>query len=374
VLNLDRFTHDPGNSAADDTGTFNLKSGQCNSIPLSHAATRVATDYDPNNNFSLGGHMSDYGNSKLSRRHLLQAGALAGAGLALSKTLLAADAAALPLITKVIPSSGEKIPVMGIGTNAFRESNYADVLANIKRMHELGGTLIDTAPSYTGGESEAVIGRALAELGIRDKMFISTKFNAAGKGFGNTEPGGREAFERSMKLLNKIDLLEVHRLDGLDELMPVMQEYKKAGKIRYLGVTTFRTEEHGRMADALRKYPFDFIQIDYSMANRKAAEVVLPLAMERKVAVMLNVPLGGRRGSLFQEVGSRELPKWAADFNATTWSQFFLKYVASHPAVTCVIPGSTKVSHLEDNQAAGRGRLPTAAERKRMEAFWDGKA
>jgi aryl-alcohol dehydrogenase-like predicted oxidoreductase len=316
--------------------------------------------------------MSDYGHSKLSRRHMLQAGAMAGVGLALGKTVLAADASSLPLITKTIPATGEKIPVIGIGTNQFRESNYADVLANIKRMHELDGTLIDTAPSYAGGESEAVIGRALTELGIRDKMFISTKFNAAGKTYG-PEVTGRAAFERSMKLLNKVDLLEVHRIDGLDELMPVMQEYKKAGKIRYLGVTTFRTEEHDLMIEALRKHPMDFIQIDYSLGNR-AAEKVLQVAMEHKVAVMLNVPLGGRRGSLFQEVDGRELPKWAADFNATSWSHFFLKYVASHPAVTCVIPGSTKVSHLEDNQGAGRGRLPTAAERKRMEEFWDGKS
>ncbi len=317
--------------------------------------------------------MSDNGSSTFSRRGLLQAGALAGAGLALSRTLLAADMTTMPLITKAIPATGEKIPVMGVGTNQFRESNYADVKAVIKRMYELGGTLIDTAPSYAGGESEAVIGRALGELGIRDRMFISTKFNAAGAGYGANEPSGRQAFERSMKLLGKIDLLEVHRIDGLDELMPLMQEYKKAGKIRYLGVTTYRTEEHDRMIAALNKHPMDFIQIDYSLGNR-ASEKVLSMAQQHKVAVMLNVPLGGRRGSLFNEVGDRKLPAWAADFNAATWGQFFLKYVASHPAVISVIPGSTKISHTEDNQGAGRGRLPTAAERKRMEEFWDGKA
>lgn len=319
--------------------------------------------------------MSDFSNSKFSRRRLLQAGAMAGAGLALSKTLLAADTHALPLITKAIPATGEKLPVLGVGTNSFRDANYDQMRASLKRMQELGGTLIDTAASY--GESEGVIGRALAELKLRDKMFISTKFNAAGKGFGPQDNvSGKESFERSLERLKtqSVDLLEVHRLDGLDDLMPVMQEYKKAGRIRYLGVTTFRNEEHERMVEAMRKYPLDFIQIDYSLANRKAAEVVFPVALERKVAVMINVPLGGRRASLFQEVAGRELPKWAADFNATTWSQFFLKYVVSHPAVTCAIPGSTKLSHLEDNQAAGRGRLPGAAERKRMEEFWDGKA
>jgi aryl-alcohol dehydrogenase-like predicted oxidoreductase len=246
--------------------------------------------------------------------------------------------------------------------------------AVLKRMHELGGTLIDTAASY--GESEGVIGRALAELKIRDQMFISTKFNAAGRGFGGGGLSGRQSFERSLQSLQtgKIDVLEVHRLEGLDELMPVMQEYKKAGKIRYLGVTTASNAEHEQIAALMRKYPLDFIQIDYSLANRAAAAVVFPLAIERKVAVMIAVPLGGRRATLFQEVGARALPPWAADFNATTWAQFFLKYVVSHPAVTCAIPGSTKLDHLEDNQQAGRGRLPDAAERKRMEQFWDAQA
>lgn len=317
--------------------------------------------------------MSNYGNSKFSRRHLLQAGALASASLALSKTLFAADAA-LPLITKPIPATSEKMPVVGIGTNSFRDANFDELKATLKRMQELGGSLIDTAASY--GESEGVIGRALAELGIRDKMFISTKFNAAGKGFGPDTVSGKESFERSLERLKvkSVDLLEVHSLNSLDDLMPVMQEYKRSGKIRYLGVTTFQNAEHDRMVEAMRKYPLDFIQIDYSLANRSAAEKVFPLALERKVAVMINVPLGGRRGSLFQEVGSRELPKWAADFDAASWSQFFLKYVVSHPAVTCAIPGSTQVSHMEDNQAASRGRLPSAAQRKRMEEFWDNKA
>jgi aryl-alcohol dehydrogenase-like predicted oxidoreductase len=313
-------------------------------------------------------------NLTLSRRRLLQASALAGASLTLNCKLLAADTPALALITKAIPATGEKLPVIGIGTNAFRDAKYDELRAVLKRMQALGATLIDTAAAY--GESEGVIGRALAELKLRDKVFISTKFNATGKGFGPQDSvGGKESFERSLEHLktSSVDLLEVHRLEGLDELMPLMQEYKKAGKIRYLGVTTFRNEEHGRMVEALRKYSLDFIQIDYSLANRKAAEAVFPLALQRKVAVMINVPLGGRRGSLFQEVAGRELPKWAADFDASTWSQFFLKYVVSHPAVTCAIPGTTQISHLEDNLGAGHGRLPSAAERKRMEEFWDGK-
>lgn len=319
--------------------------------------------------------MSHEPDSRWSRRRLLQAGAVAGGGLALGLRSTAANSPAIPLITKPIPSTGEKIPVIGIGTNAFRESNYAGLRDILQRMHALGGTVIDTAASY--GESEGVIGKALAELSLRDKMFISTKFNAAGQGFGPQDiVSGAASFERSMERLQgkTIDLLEVHRVTGIDELMPLMQQYKKAGRIRYLGVTTFQLGEHAQMAELLRKHTFDFVQVDYSLANRDSANVILPLALERKVAVMLARPLGGRRGSLITEAAGRELPRWAADFGAATWSQFFLKYLVSHPAVTCVIPGATKMEHLEDNQAAGRGRLPDARERKRMEDFWDGKA
>lgn len=309
-----------------------------------------------------------------SRRRLLQAGGLLGAGLALDRAPLAATAAP-PLFGKAIPATGEKLPVIGIGTNGFRNAEYPALRDLLKRLHELGGTVIDTAPLY--GESEALIGRALAELQLRDRMFLSTKFNAVGKGFGSMDRVfGRESFQRSMELLGgrTIDLLEVHRPGGLDELLPVMQDYKQAGRIRYLGVTTYVNEEHAAIAEALRRHTLDFIQIDYSLGNRGAAERVLPLAAERRVAVMINVPLGGRRGNLLQDVGGRALPAWAADFGASTWSQFFLKYVVSHPAVTCAIPGTTKIAHLEDNLGAARGRLPTAAERKRMEDFWDGKA
>jgi aryl-alcohol dehydrogenase-like predicted oxidoreductase len=315
--------------------------------------------------------MSRKTTSDLSRRQLLRAGMYAGAGLALGGRLHAAEQRAASLITKSIPASGERLPALGIGTNSFRESNYADVKAILQRMAELGGTVIDTAAAY--GESEGVIGRALAELGIRERMFISTKFNGAGRGWSPDEISGRESFERSLQRLRteRIDLLEVHRLPGLDTLMPVMQEYKRAGRIRYFGVTTFRNEEHGAMLEAMRTYPLDFIQIDYSLANRNAAKEVLPLAQERKVAVMVNVPLGGRRASLISEAAGRKLPPWAAEIDVASWSQFFLKYVISHPAVTCVIPGSTQMRHLEDNQAAGRGRLPDTALRRRMEEYWD---
>lgn len=312
--------------------------------------------------------------SGFSRRRLLQWAATACAGSALAWDSPAAAPAEQLLITKAIPSTGEKLPVIGIGTNSFREASYADLRALLQRMQVLGGTVIDTAPSY--GESEGVIGRALAESGLRQRMFISTKLNAKGKSWGPQDNVTDAAsVEQSFQRLktDKIDLLEVHRVAGLDDLMPLLQQYKKAGKIRYLGVTTFQNGEHTQMAEAIRKYSLDFVQLDYSLGNRNAANTLLPLAVERKVAVMVDVPLGGRGGSLISQAAGRQLPTWAADFGAATWSQFFLKYVVSHPAVTCAIPGATKIGHMEDNQGAGRGRLPDARERKRMEEFWDGK-
>jgi aryl-alcohol dehydrogenase-like predicted oxidoreductase len=151
--------------------------------------------------------------------------------------------------------------------------------------------------------------------------------------------------------------------------MPVLQRWKKEGKIRYIGITTSRVGQHSHMVEYMRRYPLDFVQVDYSLANREAATSVLPVALERRIAVLANIPFGF--GSVLRQAQARKLPDWAADIDVTSWSQFLLKYVASHPAVTCVIPGSTKVAHLEENQRAGRGRLPDEAMRKKMEAAWD---
>jgi aryl-alcohol dehydrogenase-like predicted oxidoreductase len=151
-----------------------------------------------------------------------------------------------------------------------------------------------------------------------------------------------------------------------------MQAWKKAQKIRYIGITTSRVSQHADLMAAMRSYPLDFIQVDYSLGNREAAEAVLPLATERRLAVLVNLPFG--RSSLFKQAADRTLPPWAADIDVTSWAQFFLKYVISHPAVTCAIPGSTSLSHLVDNQGAGRGRLPDAALRRKMEEYWDNKS
>ena len=302
----------------------------------------------------------------LSRREALCGGLLACFGAGYLRLSQAADSpSATALITKTVPSSGEKIPAIGLGTDSFRASESDSIRAELKRMNELGGSVIDTAAAY--GDSEALIGDALAGLGIRDRMFIATKLTADGF-FGG---GGEASFHRSLERLKtqRVDLLQVHNLNGVDSLMPVLQQWKKAGKIRYLGVTTSRVSQHGDIVDAMRKYPLDFIQVDYSIANRDAAASVFPVAIERRVAVLANLPLA--RAALIGQAAQRKLPDWAADIDVASWSQFFLKYVISHPAVTCAIPGSTKLAHLEDNQGAARGRWPDAATRLKMEKFWD---
>lgn len=302
-----------------------------------------------------------------SRRQVLQAGLATGAALAFRRAAWADPGALAPLVMKAIPSTGERLPVVGLGTDKFRTSARDAIQAEIKRMRELGGTVIDTAAAY--GDSEALIGDVLAALGVLEGMFLATKLTAGGF-FGGSN-GGAASFQRSLDRLRvqRIDLLQVHNLDGVDELMPTLQQWRHAGKIRYIGITTSRVAQHHQMADFMRKYPLDFIQVDYSLANRDAATTILPLAQERKIGVLANVPFAF--GSLFTQLQSRPLPGWSADIDADSWGQFLLKYVVSHPAVTCTIPGSTQVSHLEDNQRAARGRLPDEAMRRKMEHYWD---
>jgi aryl-alcohol dehydrogenase-like predicted oxidoreductase len=302
----------------------------------------------------------------LSRREALCGGLLACLGAPYARLSQAASGSAA-LITRAIPSSAERLPAIGLGTDSFRSSESEAIRDEIKRMSELGGSVIDTAAAY--GDSEALIGDALAALGIRERIFLATKLTAGG--FFSSGGGGEASFNRSLERLRtqRIDLLQVHNLYGIDSLMPQLQQWKKAGKIRYIGGTTSRVSQHGEIVEAMRKYPLDFIQVDYSIADRDAATTVFPIALERRVAVLVNLPFA--RAALLGRAGERQLPDWAADVDISSWSQFFLKYVISHPAVTCVIPGSTKVAHLEDNQGAGHGRLPDAAMRSKMEQFWD---
>jgi aryl-alcohol dehydrogenase-like predicted oxidoreductase len=305
----------------------------------------------------------------LSRHTLIKSGVYATVGFAVARAGLAGAAEALPLITKTVPSTKEKLPVIGIGTNNFAVSAPEDLAARrevIKRLPELGGSIIDTAQAY--GTSEQVIGDAVAAIGNRSKLFIATKTPLAGN-----VSDAKSTLEKSFASLktDKIDLLQIHNVHGIEELLPLYKDYKKDGKIRYIGITTSVDSQYPQLVEAMKKYDFDFVQVDYSMQDRTAEKDVFPIAQSKGMGVLVNVPLGGRRGNnLMQQVAGKELPKWAADIDVTSWAQYFLKYDISHPAVTAAIPGTTKVSHLEDNQKAGRGRLPDAATRKKMEEYW----
>lgn len=317
--------------------------------------------------------------TKVSRRSVLKAGA-AGAGLAIPGigNLLAADLSCGDVLCRPIPSTGETLPVIGVGTNRFGQAGVSAVKDVLTTMYEAGGRVIDTAAQY--GDSEAVIGQALSELGLQDEMFVATKFNIAGASFRGParepRPGeitAAESFERSLDRLqmDSVDVLFAHFPVSVEPTMPMMLELKEQGRAKYIGITSVQRSQYPQIMEYMREYPIDFLQIDYSIGNRDAATDVLPLAQERDIAVMAAVPFGGRRSSLFSEIGNNSVPGWAADFGATSWGQFFLKYVVSHPAMTCVIPGTTDVKHMKDNQAAGQGSLPDDAARLRMEQFWD---
>ena len=234
----------------------------------------------------------------------------------------------------------------------------------LQRMSSLGGRVIDTAAAY--GRSEEVIGELLASLGNRKDYFLATKTPMG------SIADAKAAIDESFRRLrtDHIELLQVHNMNDSDKQLPAFAEYKQAKKIRYLGVTTSQDGHYEEMLRVMRAHKIDFIQVDYSLGNRSAEEKMLPLAQERGIAVLANVPLGGRRGSLISSIGDKPLPPWASEIGATSWAQLLLKYVVSHPAVTCAIPGTTKLKHAEDNQAAGRGRLPDAAMRKKMEEYW----
>ncbi len=309
----------------------------------------------------------------ITRREWLSTAAAVAAGVAGSRVHAATGTSATSdtPILRSIPSSGEKLPVIGLGTNNYSPTSREERVARrvvLERMPQLGSRVVDTAPAYR--DSEKVLGELMAELGNRERLFLATKVTAPG----DSVEQGRAMIEESFRRLQtaRIDLLQVHNIDGVDLLMPEMQSLKRAGRIRYHGVTTSRASQYPLLIAAMRKHPLDFIQVDFSLGNRGAAEAILPLARQRRQAVLINLPFGGRRDSnLFARVRDVALPPWAAEFGAASWAQFFLKYVVGHPAVTAAIPGMTKLANLEDNVKGGVGALPDAAMRRRMEEFWD---
>ncbi len=301
-----------------------------------------------------------------TRRDFIQS-SIAAATTALLGTGARAEAG--NMMMRAIPSSGEKIPVIGLGTNRYgvdrSESARAPLKAALGRFQELGGTVIDTAPMYR--TSESVLGDLISDLGIRDELFVATK--------ADRDPGGAATVTQmgaSLKKLrvDSIDLMQVHNLRGWKKALAAMREWKQEGVVRHIGITTSRESQYEEFEQVMRSEELDFIQINYSLEQRKAADRILPLAQDRGIAVMINRAFGG--GRIFKTVGDEPLPGWAKEFDAGSWAQFLLKYALSHPAATVAIPGMTKAHHVEDNIAAGKGRMPTAEQRQLQEAFYDG--
>jgi len=298
----------------------------------------------------------------MTRRDILKIGASA----ALAAGAPNAGAQAVALLTRPIPSSGERLPVVGIGTNRYRTGSEADVAGlreTLKTFAAAGGKLIDTAPIY--GSSELVLGQLIAELGIRKQLFLATKVYTSGRASGIEEMN--DSFKRLRT--EKIDLVQVHSLSDTATQLATMREGKAAGRYRYVGVTTSRDEQYEDMVGVLKKESLDFVQVDYSIDNRTAADRILPLALERGTAVLINLPFG--RARLFSAVRGKPLPPWAHEFDCASWAQFFLKYVIGHPAVTVAIPGTRRPAHVTDNLGAARGRLPDQAMRRKMERYFE---
>ena len=298
----------------------------------------------------------------LRRRTLL-------AGLAAGTALQPALAQQAPLLKKPIPSTGELIPIIGLGSarryeEARTEADMAPLRDTFRRFHELGGTVVDTAPSY--GNAEGIMGDIMANLGIRRDLFVCTKV-----GVDNIEQGRAQIADSFRKLrTERIDLIAVHNLRDITNELAYLRELKQAGRIRYVGATTSFDRQYEAFEAMMRRETLDSIQIDYALDNRNAAERIIPLAAERGMAVFINLPFG--RGSVFRATQGKELPAWAAEIDVTTWAQFMLKYLVSHPAVTCAVPGMAQARYVDDNLNAARGRMPDAAMRRRMEQFIDG--
>jgi len=296
----------------------------------------------------------------LSRRRLLQAGAIATVSPLASKYLWAAQSGP---IKKTIPSSGEKLSVIGLGTSRTFDVNAAEttqspLLDVMRAFFTYGGQLIDSSPMY--GSAEAVTGALLQALDNTRGLFTATKVWTYGK------REGIEQMQRSMQRLGseRIDLMQIHNLRDWQVQLETLREWKAQGRIRYIGITTSHGRYHDELETILQQQPLDFVQFSYNILNRTAEQRLLPIARERGIATLINRPY--QRGSLFRKVKGQSLPPWATDFDCASWGQFFLKFIASHPDVTCIIPATSRQKHMIDNMAAGYGRLPDASTRKRM--------
>ena len=308
--------------------------------------------------------MSD--TSRLTRAEFLRLVAGGGAALTMSMPGLAAKRA---MRTKPIPKSGEQLPVIGLGTSrAFdvdREPvGWAARMEVIRTHIEGGGKVIDSSPMY--GRAESVVGDMLKSLGLRDRAFIATKVWTEGR------QDGIDQMEESLRLFHtdRIELMQVHNLVDTSVHLKTLRKWKDEGRVRYIGITHWNAPALDDLIDVVKREPLDFVQMAYSLGEREAERHLMPLLHDKGVAMLVNRPY--QRGSLFRRVRGKKLPAWAAEFDCESWGQMFLKFILSHPAATCVIPATRKPKHMRDNLGAGYGRLPDAAQRKRIAAFWEG--
>jgi aryl-alcohol dehydrogenase-like predicted oxidoreductase len=267
------------------------------------------------------------------------------------------------MLKRPIPRSGEPLPVVGLGTwQTFDVAPTATERTELKEVLRAlvgeGGTVVDSSPMY--GQAERVVGDLAADLELHPRLFLATKVWTSGR------DAGIRQMENSFRLLRtqRIDLMQVHNLLDLATHVKTLRAWKTAGRIRYLGITHYHEGAHRDLERLVKTREYDFVQFNYSMTEREAEDRLLPACADSGTAVIINRPFA--QASLFGRVKGKPLPPWAADFDCTSWAQFFLKYLLGHPAVTCVIPGTRRVAHLKDNMQAGMGRLPDAATRKRM--------
>jgi diketogulonate reductase-like aldo/keto reductase len=285
--------------------------------------------------------------------------------MAAAAALPARAGAAPQMLSRPIPASGETIPVVGLGTwRVFdvggAQAERAPLRDVLKSLVGLGGRVVDSSPMY--GAAESVVGDLAGELAITDKLFLATKVWTSGRDAGVVQ------MEQSIKRLRarQLDLIQIHNLLDWRTHLKTLREWKAAGRIRYLGVTHYTSSAYDELERVLRAEALDFVQVNYSLGEREAERRILPLARDRGVAVLANRPFA--EGGLFQRVRAQAVPPWAAEFDCKSWAQFFLKWILAEPAVTCVIPGTSRPQHLVDNLKAAVGRLPDAAMRDRMAA------
>jgi len=310
----------------------------------------------------------DVTGSNLTRRDASRLIGACAAGLLLQIPTSRAEAAGQSsnMLARAIPSSGEKLPIIGLGSwHTFdvgpRSPELKQLEEVLSRFVKLGGNVIDSSPMY--GRAEGVIGELATKLRLHDSLFIATKVWTLGKQEGIT------MMERSMDRFEtkRIDLMQVHNLVDVETQMSSLREWKEKGRIRYTGITHSQASGFYEVERAMRSQKPDFVQINYSIMEPGAAQRILPLAQELRMGVIINRPFGG--GGLFGRVSAKPLPPWASEIDCRSWAQFFLKWVIAHPAVTCTIPATDKPGHLEDNMHGGIGRIPDAKTRQRMIAF-----